>query len=54
MSVRDWYCSRCSLQFDKISIFVIHLPIVHKESAKIKEEPLNLERELDLVTEKDL
>ena len=54
MTFTDLYCSRCSLQFDKKSIFDIHLSIVHKESAKIKEESLNLELELDLGTEKVL
>ena len=45
MSFKDWYCSRCSLQFDKKIIFDMHLSIVHKEITKIKEEPLTCENE---------
>ena len=45
MSFKDWYCSRCSLQFDKKIIFDMHLSIVHKESVEIKEEPLTCENE---------
>ena len=40
MNIRDFYCSRCSLQFDKKSIFDMHLSIVHKENNQIKEEQM--------------
>ena len=52
MSVTDWYCSRCSLQFDKKVIFDMHLSIVHKEIVKIKEESITFEDEPNLATEK--
>ena len=54
MSLKDWYCSRCSLQFDKKIIYDMHLSIVHKESVKIKEEPLTCENETNLGSEKAL
>ena len=31
MFFTDSYCEKCSLQFDEISIFKLHLSIVHKE-----------------------
>ena len=38
MNIKDFYCLRCSLQFDKKSIFDMHLSIVHGERIEIKEE----------------
>ena len=38
MNIRDFYCSRCSLQFDNKSIIDMHLSIVHGERIEIKEE----------------
>ena len=35
----DMYCTKCSLQFGKMSVYRMHLSIVHKESVEIKEEP---------------
>ena len=35
---RDWYCYKCSLQFDKKSVFDLHLSLVHGEKLEIKEE----------------
>ena len=52
MSFKDWYCSRCSLQFDKKIIFDMHLSIVHKESVEIKEESLTCKNEPNLGSEK--
>ena len=52
MSFADWYCSRCSLQFDKKIIFDMHLSIVHKESVEIKEETLAFENKPNLSSEK--
>ena len=43
MNDRDFYCSRCSLQFNNKSIFDMHLSIVHKENVEIKEEPKSFE-----------
>ena len=39
MAFTDWYCEKCSLQFDKKMIFDMHLSIVHKEVVDIKEKP---------------
>ena len=51
MSVANFYCSRCSLQFDKKSIFDMHLFIVHKESIEINEDPMTGKGEPILGTE---
>ena len=51
MSFKDWYCSRCSLQFDKKVIFDMHLSIVHKEIVEIKEESITFKDEPNLDTE---
>jgi hypothetical protein len=53
MSVTDWYCSRCALQFDKKVIFDMHLSIVHKEIVEIKES-ITFRDEPNLDTEKVL
>ena len=45
MNFSHSYCSRCSLQFDKKSIFDMHLSIVHKENVVVKEEPESFENE---------
>ena len=37
MSLKDWYCEKCSLQFDKKIVFDMHLSIMHKEINEIKE-----------------
>ena len=37
MSLKDWYCEKCSLQFNKKVVFDMHLSIVHKEIIEIKE-----------------
>ena len=34
----DLYCTKCSLQFDKRSIYDMHSSIVHKENVELKEE----------------
>ena len=39
MASMEWYCTKCSLQFDKKIIFDMHLSIVHKETMDIKKEP---------------
>ena len=42
---RDWYCQKCSLQFDKKSVFDLHLSLVHGEKLEIKVEQ-NLDQKL--------
>ena len=49
MNLSHSYCSRCSLQFDKKSIFDMHLSIVHKEIVKIKENVWNNKKNLQLI-----
>ena len=48
MNLSHSYCARCSLQFDKKSIFDMHLSIVHKERVDIKEELSSFENEPNL------
>jgi hypothetical protein len=38
--LRDLYCEKCSLQFDKKFVFNLHLDLVHGEEIKVKKEPL--------------
>ena len=45
MSWKDWYCEKCSLQFDKKVVFDMHLSIVHKEINEIKETSTVLKKE---------
>ena len=45
MSLKDWYCEKCSLQFDKKIVFDMHLSIVHKEFNEIKETSTVLKKE---------
>ena len=54
MNVRDFYCSRCSLQFDNKPIFDMHLSIVHGERIEIKEEEVICKNEPNLDFKKDL
>ena len=54
MNLSNSYCVRCSLQFDKKSIFDMHLSIVHKEKVEVKKEPKSLENELNLCITKIL
>ena len=34
----DWFCNRCSLQFDKQYVFDLHLSLVHGEKIEVKKE----------------
>ena len=34
----DLYCTKCSLQFNKSSVYDMHLSIVHKENVELKKE----------------
>ena len=45
MNLSNSYCVRCSLQFDKKTIFEMHLAIVHQEKVKVKKEPNSFENE---------
>ena len=54
MNIRDFYCSRCSLQFDKKSVFDMHLSIVHKERMEIKEDQRIFKKEPNLYLKKDM
>ena len=45
MSLKDWYCEKCSLQFNKKVVFDMHLSIVHKEINEIKETSTVLKKE---------
>ena len=40
MVLTDLYCEKCSLQFDKLSIFKMHLSIVHKKMVDLEEESI--------------
>ena len=35
----DSYCKKCSLQFGNMTVYNMHLSIVHKENVEIKQEP---------------
>ena len=37
--LRDWYCEKCSLQFDKKYVYDLHLTLVHGQGIKVKTEP---------------
>ena len=36
--LRDWYCEKCSLQFDKKYVYDLHLTLVHGQEIKVKTE----------------
>ena len=38
--LRDLYCEKCTLQFDKKYVFDLHLDLVHGEEINVKKEPL--------------
>ena len=35
----DWFCDKCTLQFDKKYVFDLHLSLVHGVEMKVKSEP---------------
>ena len=35
--LRDWYCEKCSLQFDKKYVYDLHLKLVHGQEIKLKQ-----------------
>ena len=41
--LRDWYCEKCSLQFDKKYVYDLHLTLVHGQGIKVKTEPTSEE-----------
>ena len=54
MNNRDFFCSRCSLQFDNKSIFDMHLSIVHGVRIETKEEDVICKDETNLDFKKKL
>ena len=48
MNNRDFFCSRCSLQFNNKSIIDMHLSIVHGERIETKEEEVICKNESNL------
>ena len=44
--MKDWFCNRCSLQFDKKYVFDLHLLLVHGEKIEVKKETLICEEKL--------
>ena len=49
MSLKDWYCEKCSLQFDKKIVFDMHLSIMHKEINEIKETSTIFKKEQEII-----
>ena len=45
----DSYCTKCSLQFGNMTVYNMHMSIVHKENVEIKQEPScdTLEKEIE-------
>ena len=37
--MKDFFCEKCTLQFDKKYVFDLHLSLVHGEEIKVKSEP---------------
>jgi UDP-2,3-diacylglucosamine pyrophosphatase LpxH len=38
----DWFCNRCSLQFDKKYVFDLHLLLVHGDKMEVKKETFTI------------
>ena len=59
--LKDLYCFQCSLQFDKKSIYDMHLKLVHDHKniagsifgTEIKQEPAEIELPLKLTNNED-
>ena len=45
--LRDWYCEKCSLQFDKTYVYDLHLKLVHGQEIKVKTEPATSEEKFE-------
>jgi hypothetical protein len=43
MTGMDFFCKKCSLQFDKKYVYDLHLSLVHGEKMEVKTESLNSE-----------
>ena len=54
--LRDLYCEKCTLQFDKKYVFDLHMDLVHGEEIKVKKEQLIKEEKFEEVqqSEKEL
>ena len=40
----DWFCHKCTLQFDKKYVFDLHLSLVHGVEMKVKSEPQDCDK----------
>ena len=40
----DWFCDKCTLQFDKKYVFDLHLSLVHGVEMKVKSEPQDCDK----------
>ena len=45
--LRDLYCEKCTLQFDKKYVFDLHMDLVHGEEIKVKKEQLIKEEKFE-------
>ena len=45
----DSYCTKCSLQFGNMTVYDMHMSIVHKENVESKQEPSSDILEKDIV-----
>ena len=44
--LRDLYCEKCTLQFNKKYVFDLHLDLVHGEEIKIKKRAIDQGRKI--------
>ena len=54
MSLKDWYCNNCSLQFNKKSVFDMHLSIVHNQKIENGQKTIISKKETNEAWEKEL
>ena len=47
VTLRDWYCEKCSLQFDKQYVYDLHLTLVHVQEIKVKTEQTTSEEKFE-------
>ena len=45
--LKELFCEKCTLQFNKKCVFDLHLDLVHGEMIKIKKEPLIKEEKFE-------
>ena len=51
--LRDLYCEKCTLQFNKKYVFDLHLDLVHGEEIKVKKEPMIKEEKFEELKQSD-